>query len=632
MQSSAINIGIKRATPLGEQESLGQPIHQPDAVEIDTEQANANSLPVMNDPKAACGSNMVANQITTEITQPQEEELLAFARMIANKWALYKSIPQEQLPQIDIDKNNLLPCIAPAGYSSTHDTIFLNPRVLKKFPWILRKIIPHEETHAQGAKSRTRLKLQHHEMYISTIKELMIDCTLGGEIGSILSDLTFEEKREGEKSRRIKTCTSMKAPYYTTQMRQKIADTLKIFFDNHNTLFTTPEETTYELPKLTTDELQMVSSLLDDSDFNKLIEQHTYHDELDSTQNHAKARNQANDTLVRYFEAMLLRTGVLYSTGAMSKAVQNLVPTTPMTDTEIESAKESLKGYLSTLEGNLKVQHPESNSSISGPTEEETFGYTLGASEERQAEINAAEFQLNEIDSGVVHTQGPSRANLEADTILMGLANRYIEILKRIDLAPKSIEAIREINKLKHRLRLCNQRSDIVKERSKRIHKELWKRLEEAPEVTEGVVVETETGTSTTRDIGIQLSDKDRRVLDEENNLSEEAFDLELSIGEKSSCTLSSSDEHKAENEKLLAERKEILIAMHKVAPYSTSLSLPRIVFETDEDHTAYNNKLTNLVGGAEQVLGMVIVEGLERNQFKKIEGVFGKGASSPHQ
>ena len=594
--------------------------HSEDQPSANTTEQNQAPISDPTSPKASRAMCFAAR--TLSVIPPETDcAILNAVKLIAGKWAEQNGIISGLLPNINFDDHNLLPSIAGAAYSGIDDTYYLNRTFIDQE--MLRRLSPHELTHAIHTKWRTRLKLQHPTIYTNTAKDHIKDLTLNGEHGAILYNIeTCKVEKEGKTIRLPKSCEFRDAPYLPQELRKELATVLDLLFKNHDEIFTTTDPD-YR-PRLSKKEKKILATLLDTDTAADFISQYKYHENLSDEENYTLAKKEACSKLVKYMEAQLFRTLLLHQNATVTD--ENVLraisfpmseANTIMSQDEIEKSVASLQGYLSTLEGNLRVQYPAKDTLFATPSPEEVMSYCLGAYEEREAERSAARFMTSELKEEM---SSPSNAGNEtklrkiserissqdANIRFLKLADDYAELKTQIGALPQNIETLREIHLVKDQLKRCRTK------------------LQEVDSLQNRLIVEREPKEKTVNADGSVtysrvLGEDESALFCQTEGLRKQIAKHEKTIIEKSKPENLFDFSQIKDEENPLIKQKKLLEMMKTLIPETDFIiTLPQNLFNSNQDWQDYQKSRL----GEERVreigkrlLGSVVHKELEKSK-----------------
>jgi len=381
-----------------------------------------------------CLRILTQNNHTADV---QSDHLLEVTNTILDDWCAKNKIPREFFKDITWETNENSTTSGTGCYGSDINQILLQP-VLKKSQnpiTLLFSLIPHEATHNYHALIRTRLLIQYPEIFKNTIDEHVKELIRNGEPNPIVLKTSFIDINI-EKS-----------------LRAKLVQIFPLLYK-----YSIKTESTHSVNvDLNADGIKILKLLLNGED--SFIKQFEYHNDLPYSENHSLARQEALTMLKEYIEVMILRNHYSFKSSVIPECERNDNFNIPMTEEEIEKAKESLKGYLSTREGipDARMKSLYKMPSYIQADLSEIKYYCL-AYEEREANYNGAIYALEKIEPLIAEKSSSElttefkdlieiKDKLKAEIKIIELYKEFALVLEEIAKAEKNIQALQAYNK-----------------------------------------------------------------------------------------------------------------------------------------------------------------------------------------
>lgn len=382
-------------------------------------------------------------------------------------------------------------------------------------------------------------------------------------------------------------------PVLTRRERGLVADALKTFLENPERY--TRQTDTQSPPELNSEAIRLLKGLLPEfSSFTRIVD----------------SPELAVGQLSEYLNAQLLRGALLRQEAIIPKNERLSSVVKPLTQGEIAEAKQSFRGFISTVEGNLKVLAGQQTDNV-------IFSYTLGAWEELLARKTSSTFRLKRISSDIVRLKkvnaNPSQNSalqaaielqrrLQNDLRLIELSERYVALMRELDSVPRDPQVAREVEGIKQKIRACRKRLVKVESAQTRLDKK-----NSAP---------------VNKQVGIDgISRSVRSMPSDESRLFLEGMSLKKTMeGLRQQMAALTEPENIIKTEqgrKLLEERGRLLDEIRQIAPNGTIHPLPAFFFKSTTEHAKYHKALSNAV------LGAMFSDAITSGNTAKVSGIF---------
>jgi hypothetical protein len=287
-------------------------------------------------------------------------------------------------------------------------------------------------------------------------------------------------------------------------------------------------------------------------------------------------------TVKDYSNAQLLRLQLLKQQSIVPNAYRLPSVTLPLTPAEKEHAQKSLQGFLSTVEGNLKVSNGDQSADA-------VFSYTLGAWEELMARKTASEFSLKRVSDKIAHLEKTVGANdpvlvqarklqagLENDMQMVALCQQYVKLNEQLAALPKNPDKLKAIQQLKVELAMAKRQ------------------LFHQNRALKDLAIKNEAGAAVSvkgnqKTMEYSISPEDFALYDRADALSSRISQLDAQLSEARQLkNLVSGPEAEA----ILAQKEQLLRQIRDIAPHSTINPLPPDFFHTLKAHADHHSPI----------------------------------------
>lgn len=347
-------------------------------------------------------------------------------------------IPENLRPKLRIPKEGEVSNLLGGGYSAQKHEIFINPKYIRSGQMKINDMIPHELRHAKEALLRSQLS---ESEVLAACNEEILNGIRNGEPFEIVSQGGFFGP------------STMKPPKFPPAMRQDVAEVMgEVLKDSaENYVRLANRSSSIELNPAGKQALQEINAKL-----NGLIDKYP-----EFAQQFAGGRAEALAQMTEYTQAQSFRSMAVSQASKISsytdegRQALKALASQNLSVAEKEAAIASVKGYLSTVEGNVKLQGG-GFFGLPGVNGDNLMAYTF-SKEEILARTTSAQQRLgtiNESLQGLDPTKASDmfkvrqlitqRSALEAELEVNRLGSTLMDLKAKLTATPENAELLSE--------------------------------------------------------------------------------------------------------------------------------------------------------------------------------------------